>query len=189
MMDRRARRVFLAALAPALLLTAEPARAAAACTPGVDAVRIARSASEAAAGARDALILARRAAQDWKNLLLRGGDAVERPRMQARLDAQALGYEKQLTLLGSQLASTGTGRQLHLRLDEERKRMFSAYRQALETRGAHDLASAALADRDVQGVDVPTFRALEELIGILDKLTSEQFGQAYIVIGRCEQPQ
>ncbi len=183
MSGRRARWLTVAAVALAVAGVADFATAA--CPQATDAVKGARAANDAAAGARDALILARRAAQDWKNLLLRGSDALERSRIQARFDAQAQGYEKQLLLLGAQLQRAGVGRDLLARLEEERKRMFAAYRRALETRGVNDLASAAQADRDVQGVDVPTFRTLEEMIATLDKLAGEQFERAYTAIGHC----
>ena len=139
----------------------------------------------AESAARDALATIRRNAQDWKNLLLRGGDPSQRQVMQSRFDAQAGTYQMRLSQLRTQLTPLGLAVDRVDTLESERATLFERYRMALERHGVSSLEAAAAADRDVQGADVATFRTLEQLIDVVAGQTEAQFGNLRAAIAAC----
>lgn len=135
--------------------------------------------------ARDALITLRRQAQDWKNLLLRGSEAGERQTMLIRFDNQSRNYQDQLEQLRRQLGSLNFESETMAKLDQEQLKLDQRYRAALAKHGVADLQAAAAADREVQGSDVASFRALEQLITAITAKDDALFQQLRLAIGQC----
>ena len=135
--------------------------------------------------ARDALITLRRQAQDWKNLLLRGSDSGERQTMLIRFDNQARNYQDQLEQMRRQLGAMKFEPERMAKLDEEQLKLDQRYRAALAKHGVADLQAAAAADREVQGADVASFRALEQLITNITAKDDALFQELRTAIGSC----
>jgi methyl-accepting chemotaxis protein len=169
----------------AAVLVAAPLLVTAACPEAQSAADRLQAVVSAESTARDALITIRRAAQDWKNLLLRGRDAAERKVIQERLEAQTRTYEEYLAKLREQLTPLGLELDRIQKLDDERANMFEGYRSALKRHGVESLEAAAAADREVQGSDVATFRALEQLIQTVAEQTRASFKDLRATIDQC----
>lgn len=167
----------VAAVAPLTVL--------AACSEARSAADRLQAVVSAESTARDALITIRRAAQDWKNLLLRGRDASEREAMQRRLDAQARSYEERLATLRDQLWPLGLELDRARLLEDERRRMFERYGSALAHHGVATLDAAVAADREARGADVATFRALEQVIDVVAARARVEFENLRAAIDRC----
>lgn len=183
MIARRSVRQVLAAV-----LAAVPLVVFAACPEAQSTADRVQSIATAESTARDALATIRRGAQDWKNLLLRGRDAAERKTMQDRFDAQARSYEERLATLRQQLMTLGLELDRIQKLEDERVKMFGRYRDALTRHGVESLDAAAAADRDAQGVDVTTFRTLEQLIQVVAAQTGAGFKDLRAAIDQCDAP-
>ena len=169
----------------AVLLLWAPLMVSAQCTEAIAATDQLQALTGAESTARDALATVRRNAQDWKNLLLRGRDPAERLTMQARFDAQAQAYEARLVQLRMQLSQLGLGLERIDTLQSERAAMLGRYREVLARHGVATLEAAAAADRDAQGVDVTTFRILEQLIDTASDQTKAQFQTLRAAIASC----
>lgn len=111
------------------------------------------AAAESAAAARDALTASRRQAQDFKNVLLRNG-AEDHATFVKRLEGNMAAYAKSLEALGGEGAS----------LRDEARKVEASYRAAVAMLDPRDPATVFKADAATKGVDVPTFRSLEQLV-------------------------
>lgn len=168
-----------------LLLTMTPLVSQAECAVVALALDRLEAMVQAEMTAREALVTMRRNAQDWKNLLLRGSDAQMKQTMQARFDSQAASYAMHLGNLRKQLQALGESPSRLDVLDLERIQLFGKYRQALATHGVNSLEAAFQADREVQGADVKTLRALEEAIDALATKNREQFQTVRQLLKTC----
>ena len=167
------------------LVVLSPLAASASCAGALGATDRLQAAVDAESTARDALVIIRRNAQDWKNLLLRGRDANERQTMQTRFDDQARRYAARLAQLQTQLAALRLEPGRIDTLHQERARLFERYRLALERHGVASLEAAVSADREVQGADVLTFRTLEQLIEALATQSGLRFQDLRAAIAHC----
>ena len=168
-----------------LLILGASAAAGAKCPEALSAADRLQAMSNTGKLARDALITIRRQAQDWKNLLLRGSDAGERQTMQIRFDNQSRNYQDQLEQLRRQLSAMKFEPELMAKLDQEQLKLDQRYRAALAKHGVADLQAAAAADREVQGSDVASFRALEQLITAITVKDEALFQELRLAIGQC----
>ena len=139
----------------------------------------------AQAEASDALITARRAAQDWKNLLLRGHESIEQQTQKKRFDVHELAYATSLNQLRDRLENVGLSLATMSELEAEKHKLSQRYRDALKHHGVNTLEAAVAADREAQGADVKTFRILEQLITELSAAVHAQFIQLQSSLTVC----
>jgi len=172
----------------AIVLALGPLSAHAQCTGLLESLDRLESTVGAENTARDALATIRRNAQDWKNLLLRGRDANERQTMQARFDTQTKTYLARLSQLREQMSPLSLALDRLDLLDREQLKLFDKYRAALARHGVDSLEAAAVADREVQGADVVTFRTLEQTIEALSTSNRAEFQKVRQGIRNCQAP-
>ena len=135
--------------------------------------------------AKQALVTIRRNAQDWKNLLLRGNIEKDKEVLLKRFEEQKTAYQKELIKLKSELLVINKGADMLDILEAENKKLFTQYKEAYQKYGVETLNAAALADRQVQGGDVLTFRTLEKLDNQLSDLIKEKFRELKVSINAC----
>lgn len=139
----------------------------------------------AQAAASDALITARRTTQDWKNLLLRGHESIERQALEKRFDTHELAYASSLNQLRVRLENVGMSQATMSEIEAELQKLSQRYRDALKHHGVNTLEAAAAADREAKGADVKTFRTLESLILELSDAVHAQFTQLKSSLSVC----
>lgn len=156
-----------------------------ACEAGVAAFDSVDKLYQVSSVGRDALVLIRRLAQDWKNLLIRGTDPKDAAQMKDRMNKQSESYATTLQSLEKAMAAGGLSTETAKRLQEENRKIQAAYALALSSHGVATMESALAADKVAQGVDVPTFRQLEALIADIDTKMAEAKGRTREEIARC----
>lgn len=170
----------------AIVLALGPLSAHSQCTGMLESIDSLQSMVSAENTARDALATIRRNAQDWKNLLLRGSDENQRQAMQTRFDTQAKTYVARLSQLRNQMSLISLPLDRLDVLDREQLKLFDMYRAALARHGVDSLKAAAAADREVQGLDVVTFRTLEQTIEMLSAGNQDQFHKVRQGVSNCQ---
>jgi hypothetical protein len=121
------------------------------------------NAQDFAVASRDMLIIVRRQAQDFKNVLLRNGTkSVET--MRERLKARGEEFEAQLRLMASLSTNTSQHKEVISLIAAEGAKISKTYANSLASLDANDRMTSFKADEIAQGVDVPIFRHLEGLV-------------------------
>lgn len=140
---------------------------------------------DAEASARDALVMLRRTAQDWKNLLLRGSDIAQRKTMQGRFDEHGKNYGEILQALKKQLASRPPELERVAAIDRERAVMLQRFDAALSRHGVATIEAGLAADQEVQGADVVSLRNLEQLTESLTTTRTTMFRDLRQALEQC----
>jgi hypothetical protein len=136
-------------------------------------------AQDFAIASRDMLIIVRRQAQDFKNVLLRNGTkSVDT--MRSRLKQREEEFQVQLASLDTWSTKTSHYRDVVALVKAEGAKVAQAYSDAIASLDSLDRLTSFKADEIAQGVDVPIFRHLEGLI----KQTSDDLSktQALVVL-------
>lgn len=155
------------------------------CTDALNRLEALQSVVVARHAAQDALVGARRSAQDFKNLLLRGSDPVKVQVLSQRFEDNAHSYKKHLATLYRQLLAIPSEEERAKLLEQERELLFGGYRKALQTHDVRQIEEALAADKAVLGSDVKTFRALEQTIESLNAQTDEAFQKLHFTLSSC----
>lgn len=135
--------------------------------------------------AQEALVMVRRSAQDFKNLLLRGSDPLQAKTLRERFESNAKRYEILLAFLHKQLSDDPAELVSAEGLLLERTVLFNSYRNALNAHDIQQSDGAREADKSVQGADVKTLRMLERIIEKLNVKSADAFQSLRAIIHRC----
>lgn len=129
--------------------------------------------------AREAQIAFQRQVQEWKNVLIRGGDPELRSRHWKGFETQEADMDQQLRSLMSKLTVLGMEMpgQSAQKLLEQHKVLGQRYRAALNRQSILDSRSQSVIDTEVRGMDRPTSAGIDELVGDLQKRVAERFDQ------------
>lgn len=131
---------------------------------------------------RDAQVNAKVQVQEWKNLLLRGGEPTERTTHLAALTAAHEAVRQRLEALDARLAALGLGefRETTAQTRAAHVALMARYQQALP---AADAAWDPFAiDRSVRGIDRPLNEQLDSLVRDLRGAASTRFEQDQLAL-------
>lgn len=168
-----------------LALFTWPLNSLADCADASDRLRALHTVVQTRHATQDALVLVRRSAQDFKNVLLRAGDPAWFQMLRQRFDRNAQSYEQRLALLDPMLAAVPGERERADLLKRERSTLIEGYRQALQTHDVRRMDEALAADKAVQGLDVKTLRALEASIDNLNAHSDAAFEALHQALQSC----
>lgn len=127
--------------------------------------------------AREAQVAFQRQVQEWKNVLIRGGDPELRSRHWQGFEAQEATMDKQLQQLGPKLTDLGmealTETVQHI--IDNHKTLGQRYRSALNSQSTLDAKAQMAIDTQVRGMDRPTSAGIDTLVNDLQKRVTQRF--------------
>ena len=127
--------------------------------------------------AREAQIAFQRQVQEWKNVLIRGGDPELRTRYWNGFETQEAAMDQQLNSLSTQLGQmnmTEVQRTVQTTIAEH-KTLGQRYRAALNQHPRLDAAAQQAIDLEVRGMDRPTSAGIDGLVADLQKRVAQRF--------------
>ncbi len=129
--------------------------------------------------ARAAQVAFQRQVQEWKNVLIRGGNPELRERHWKGFETQEAAMDKALQTLGSSL--TGMGLNAPAKTVEqtiaEHGVLGQRYRAALQKQVTLNPAAQQAIDTEVRGMDRPTSAGIDTLVDDLQKLVAKRFDE------------
>ena len=140
-----------------------------------------QSAQQWALTSRDALITTRRQAQDFKNVLLRFWSDQSRV-MQSRLADRVQDLKSLAQSLEQLNQVTGQHAQIVGVITLEITKVSKTYEAAIQQLEPGNAMSVFKADEHAKGIDVPMFRALEQLVALTTTQMQQQRNQ---VLAQC----
>ncbi|QTD45703.1 hypothetical protein [Ottowia testudinis] len=134
--------------------------------------------AQAIDNARSAQVNFQRQVQEWKNVLIRGGDAGLRERHWKGFEEREALMDKELDALQAGLGAMGGMEEIAAagaQTREEHRKLGQRYRAALQKYPSIDAAAQQAIDVEVRGMDRPTSAGIDKLVEQLQTKVGQRF--------------